>query len=77
MILPGDGIPLMEIEIGYKPAGSEPKLCGTVKLIWNSPTATSAAALAVIVTVPIVTVTPLKNVVEISVPAGEAAKPVA
>src|ERR1039458_8511805 len=77
LILAGDGIPLMEIEMGYKPAGSEAKLCGTVKLIWNSPTATSAAALAGIVMVPIVTVTPLKNVVEISVPAGDAAKPVA
>ena len=77
MILAGDVTPLTEIEIGYKPAGSEAKLCGTVKLIWNSPTATSAAALAGIVMVPIVTVTPLKNVVEINVPAGDAAKPVA
>ena len=77
LMLAGDVTPLMAIEMGYKPAGSEAKLCGTVKLIWNSPTATSAAALAGIVMVPIVTVTPLKNVVEISVPAGDAAKPVA
>ena len=77
MILAGDVTPLMEIEMGYKPPGSEAKLCGTVKLIWNSPTATSAAALAVIVTVPIVTVTPLRNVVETNVPAGDGAKPVA
>ena len=75
LILAGDGTPLTEIEIGYQPAGSEAKLCGTVKLIWNSPTAASGAALAGIVTVPIVTVTPLKNVVEISVPAGDAARP--
>ena len=77
MILAGDGTPLMEIEMGYRPAGSEAKLCGTVKLIWNSPTATSAAALAGIVMVPIVTVTPVKNVVETNVPAGEGARPVA
>jgi hypothetical protein len=50
----------MEIEMGYKPGDSEAKLCGTVKLIWNSPTATSAAALAGIVTVPIVTDPPLR-----------------
>jgi hypothetical protein len=76
LILAGDVTPLTEIEMGYKPAGSEAKLCGTVKLIWNSPTATSAA-LAGIVTVPIVTVTPLKNVVVISVPACDETKPVA
>ena len=73
MILAGDVTPFTEIEMGYTPDGSD----GTVKLIWNSPTATSAAALAGIVTVPIVTVTPLKNVGETSVPAGDAAKPVA
>src|ERR1019366_9126320 len=77
LILAGDVTPLMEIEMGYTPAGSEAKSCGTVKLIWNSPTATSAAALAGIATAPTVTVTPLKNVVEISVPAGDGAKPVA
>src|ERR1035441_4437877 len=77
LILAGEVIPLMEIEMGYKPPGSEAKLCGTLKLIWNSPTATSAAALAGTVMVPIVTVTPLRNVVETSVPAGDAAKPVA
>ena len=77
LILAGDVTPLMEIEMGYKPPGREAKLCGTVKLIWNSPTATSAAASAGIVMLPIVTVTPLNNVVETSVPAGDAAKPVA
>ena len=77
MVFAGDETPLTETEMGYKAAGSEAKLCGTVKLIWNSPTATSAAALAGTVMVPIVTVTPLKNVFEISVPAGDGAKPVA
>ena len=77
LILAGDGTPLMEIEMGYTPGGSEAKSCGTVKLIWNSPTATSAAAIAGIVTVPMVTVTPLSNVVETTVPAGDGAKPVA
>src|ERR1035437_4292262 len=71
LILAGDVTPLMEIEMGCKPGDIEAKLCGTVKLIWNSPTATSAAELAGIVTLPIVTVTPLKNVVEITVPAGD------
>ena len=75
-ILAGDVTPLMEIEMGYKPGDIEAKFEGTWKLIWNSPTATSAA-LAGMVMVPMVTVTPLKNVVEISVPAGDAAKPVA
>src|ERR1035441_8405319 len=77
LILAGDVTPFMEIEMGNKPGGSEAKSCGTVKLIWNSPTATSAAALAGIVTVPMVTVTPLSNVVETTVPAGDGAKPVA
>src|ERR1039457_7701521 len=61
LILAGDVTPLTEIEMGYKPGGSEAKSCGTVKLIWNSPTATSAAAIAGIVTVPMVTVTPLTD----------------
>src|ERR1035438_1422182 len=77
LILAGDVTPLMEIEMGYKPGGSEAKSCGTVKLIWNSPTATRAAAIAGIVTLPMVTVTPLSNVVETTVPAGDGAKPVA
>src|ERR1035438_6052906 len=77
LILAGDVTPLMEIEMGYRPDGSEAKLCGTVKLIWNSPTATSAAAIAGIVTAPIVTVTPLSKVVETTVPAGDGTKPVA
>src|ERR1035438_4404588 len=75
LMLAGEVTPLREIEMGYKPGGSEAKSCGTVKLIWNSPTATSAAALAGIVTVPIVTVTPLNNVVETSVPPGAGTKP--
>jgi hypothetical protein len=33
LILAGDVIPLMEIEMVYKPGGIEAKLCGTVKLI--------------------------------------------
>ena len=45
-MLDGEVIPLTVIEMGYKPGGSEAKLCGTVKLTWNSPTATSAAASA-------------------------------
>ena len=77
LIVAGDETPLMVIEMGYRPGGSDAKSCGTVKLIWNSPTATSAAAMAGIVTVPIVTVTPLNNVVETTVPAGDGAKPVA
>ena len=76
-MLAGDVTPLMEIEMGYKPGGSEAKSWGTVKLIWNSPTATRAAAITGIVTVPIVTVTPLSRVVETTVPAGDGAKPVA
>ena len=77
LMLAGDVTPLMEIVMGYKPGGIEAKLCGTVKLIWNSPTATSAAALAGTVTVPMVTVTPFTNVTGTTVPAGDGAKPVA
>ena len=72
MIFAGDETPLTEIAMGYRPGDIE----GTWKLIWNSPGATSAAV-AGIVTAPIVTVTPLKTVVEICVPAGDGAKPVA
>src|ERR1035441_8853952 len=77
LILAGDATPLMEIEMGYKPGGSNAKSCGTMKLIWNSPTATRAAAIAGMVTVPMVTVTPLNNVVVTGVPAGDGANPVA
>ena len=77
LILAGEETPLMEIEMGYTPGAIEAKSCGTVKLIWNSPTVTSPAKLAGIVTVPIVTVTPLKDVVGTSTPAGDGAKPVA
>jgi len=77
LMLAGDVTPLMETEIGYTPGGSDAKSCGTVKLIWNSPTATSAAAVAGTVTLPMVTVTPLNNVVVTGVPAGEGANPVA
>src|ERR1035441_5214391 len=77
LILAGDETPLMEIEMGYKAGGSEAKSWGTVKLIWNSPTATRAVASAGIVTVPTVTVTPLNSVVETTVPAGDGARPVA
>src|ERR1039457_1438700 len=77
LILAGDVIPLIEIEMGYKPGGSEVKSCGTVRLIWNSPGPTSTAALAEIVTLPMVTVTPLNSVCETKVPAGDAARPVA
>jgi len=77
LILAGDVTPLMEIVMGYKPGVMDAKLCGTVKLIWNSPTAASTAASAGMVTAPMVTVTPLNRVVETNVPAGEVARPVA
>src|ERR1019366_9981721 len=77
LILAGDETPLTEIEMGYKPGGREAKSWGTVKLIWNSPTATRPAKLAGIVTVPMVTVTPLHKVVVTGVPAGDGARPVA
>ena len=48
---------------------------GEVDLEFSHPT--RAAALAGIVTVPMVTFTPLNNVVETTVPAGDGAKPVA
>ena len=78
-MLAGDVTPLMEIEMGYRPGGIEAKSCGTVKLTWNSPAYTRAAALAGMVTVPIVTVTgtPLNNAGETTVPADDGAKPVA
>ena len=75
LVLAGEVTPPIEIEMGYTPGAIDAKLRGTVKLIWNSPTATSAAALAGIVTVPIVTVTPSNNVVEIKVPAGRRGQP--
>jgi hypothetical protein len=79
LILAGEVTPLMEIEMAYTPGDIEAKLCGTVKLIWNSPTATSAAyvALAGMVMGPICTVTPLNGIVETIVPAGDEARPVA
>ena len=72
-MLAGDVTPLIEIEMGYKPGS----IGGIVKLIWNSPTVTSTAATAGTVTLPIVTVTPLTNVIGTNVPAGDGAKPVA
>src|SRR5579863_2241099 len=73
----GDETPFTEIEIGYEAAGIFANCCGTVKLIWNSPTATSAAKSAGNVTVPMVTVTPLTPVCVTSTPAGAVVRAVA
>jgi hypothetical protein len=73
----GDEMPFTEIVIGYDPAARLANYCGTVKLIWNSPTVARPAKAAAAVMFPIVTVTPLTACANGNTPAGVGTRPVA
>ena len=60
----GEVLPELDNVIGYSP----PAICGTVKFTWNCPGATSAAAKTGASTPPIVTVTPVMGIGEVTGP---------